>query len=59
MRLKVLKNVVKVTGISNESQLEHVEMCAEAAGSGDESADFGTTVVVTTNLDGFVQELQA
>jgi len=56
MKVKVLKNAIKVTHISNESQLEMVDAVADAAGSEYEQADFGTTVIVTTNLDAFVQE---
>jgi hypothetical protein len=58
MRITVNKNAVKVTGISNEAQLEMVQDAAEAADAVYENADFGSAVVVTTNLDAFVQEME-
>lgn len=55
MNLKVNKNSIKVTNISNEAELEVIDMLSATAGSEYEMADYGTTAVISTNLDEFVK----
>jgi hypothetical protein len=59
MRVEQHKNVIRVTGIANESQLEMVEFVADNARAVYEVADFGCMVIVTTQLDAFMQEWNA
>ena len=56
MQVNIHKNCVKVTGISNEAQMDEVVKVADLADSQYEVADFGCMVIVTTNLDAFCQE---
>jgi hypothetical protein len=55
MNLKVNKNSIKVTNISNEAELEVIDILAATANSEYEMADYSTTAVITTNLKAFVK----
>ena len=50
---------VKVSGISNESQSEMVSFVADNARSQYENIDFGTTIVIKSNLEAFIAEWNA
>ena len=49
----------KVTGISSESQSEIVSFVADNARSEYENIDFGTTIVIKSNIEAFIAEWNA
>ena len=49
----------KVSGISSESQSEIVSFVADNAKSEYENIDFGTTIVIKSNVEAFIAEWEA
>jgi len=54
LKARCLKNTIKVAGVMNESLYEEVVRIADAAGS--EHALTGCEVVISSNLNEFIEE---
>ncbi len=55
MKAKLNKTNITFTSVMNESQLESILIAAEKANCAFKQEDFGTKVIVTGDLNKFVQ----